>query len=197
MEQINKLATSYRFNKRITKSLSHNYNSFMHKTTEKILLGGGCFWCIEAAFQTLNGVTSVESGYAGGHITNPSYREVCSGNSGHAEVVKIEWDPEQVNLEHLLAIFFKVHDPTTLNRQGNDTGPQYRSFIGYSSEKQRSICKDYIDAIQSQFTNSIVTELVDSPPFYLAEIEHQNYYKNNTSQPYCQLVIKPKLDKIQ
>ena len=169
----------------------------MKNSNEKILLGGGCFWCIEAALQTMDGVISVRSGYAGGEIEEPTYRQVCSGETGHAEVVEVVWDRSVTNLQAILDVFFKVHDPTTLNRQGNDVGTQYRSFIGYFDETQRQICQQTIEQQQNQFSDSIVTQLADSPVFYLAEPEHQNYYRENKYQPYCQIVIKPKLDKLK
>ncbi len=168
----------------------------MQNSNEKILLGGGCFWCIEAALQTISGVSSIRSGYAGGNTKEPSYREVCSGETGHAEVVEVIWNRSVTNLEAILDVFFTVHDPTSLNRQGNDIGTQYRSFIGYYTDPQLQTCQRIIKQQQTQFSSKIVTQLVDSPVFYVAESEHQNYYRQNANQPYCQIVIKPKLDKL-
>lgn len=162
----------------------------------ELILGGGCFWCVEAAFQLVDGVIEVESGYAGGSQANPTYRDICYGNSDHAEVVRVRWDPQITNVESILTVFFKVHDPTTLNRQGNDIGTQYRSFIGYFGEQQKNEVLRHLKRIESDFDSPIVTELQDSPLFYIAEEEHQNYYRNHSNQPYCQIVIKPKLDKV-
>lgn len=161
-----------------------------------IILGGGCFWCLEAAFQKLPGITKVTSGYAGGSQTNPDYHEVCGGKTGHAEVVLVEWDLQQTDLQSILDIFFLVHDATTLNRQGNDIGTQYRSFIGYQDQEQLDVVTNMIDQQQSLCSGSIVTELQESPAFYPAEIEHQNYYNQHTNQPYCQVIIRPKLQKV-
>jgi len=168
----------------------------MATTNESILLGGGCFWCIEAALQLIDGVTSVTSGYAGGDTPKPTYYQVCGGNSGHAEVVKVDWDSNLVDLQKILSVFFQVHDPTTLNRQGNDIGTQYRSFIGFNDARQKEICQNFIRQFTPAYDSPIVTELQEAPEFFPAEIEHQDYYKKNTNQPYCQIVIKPKLDKI-
>jgi peptide-methionine (S)-S-oxide reductase len=150
--------------------------------------GGGCFWCLEATFQLVPGVTHVTPGYAGGTLKNPTYEQVSTGTTGHAEVVKIDFDPTQITYEQLLKIFFKVHDPTTPNRQGNDIGPQYRSIILYTNDKQKQIAQSFL-------TNT-VTELVPLDVFYEAESYHHNYYQNHPDQAYCQLVIRPKLDKL-
>jgi len=161
-----------------------------------ILLGGGCFWCLEAVYQKLPGVTQVTSGYAGGQLVDPTYQQVCSGQSGHAEVVAINWQPKQLALETLLTVFFEVHDPTSLNRQGNDIGTQYRSFIGLSDTDQRLLVENTIKTQQAKLANPIVTEIQLNPIFYPAEASHQSYYRQHQSQPYCQLTIKPKLDKL-
>ena len=162
-------------------------------------LATGCFWCTEALFQQLNGVKSVVSGYSGGHVENPSYEEVITGQTGHAEVCKIEYDPEQISFEELLKVFFNTHDPTTLNRQGNDIGPQYRSAIFYHNEGQREIAervKSELDA-GGTWKNPIVTEITPFQKFYPAEDYHQNYFRNNPNQGYCRYIIAPKLQKFE
>ena len=162
-------------------------------------LATGCFWCTEALFQQLNGVKSVVSGYSGGHVENPSYEEVITGQTGHAEVCKIEYDPEQISFEELLKVFFNTHDPTTLNRQGNDAGPQYRSAIFYHNEGQREIAervKSELDA-GGTWKNPIVTEITPFEKFYPAEDYHQNYFRNNPNQGYCRYIIAPKLQKFE
>ena len=167
--------------------------------SETAVLGGGCFWCIEAVFQQVKGVASVESGYAGGDVENPTYEQVCSGKTGHAEVVRVSFDPDEISYRKLLEVFFYVHDPTTLNRQGNDIGTQYRSIILYTSPEQEKIAKELIDKLEEQkfFADPIVTQLEPLKVFYRAEDYHQSYYENNTAQPYCQLVIFPKVEKFQ
>ncbi|MGM0368212.1 MAG: peptide-methionine (S)-S-oxide reductase MsrA [Actinomycetota bacterium] len=162
-------------------------------------LGGGCFWCLEAIFGQLKGVEEVQSGYSGGFRKNPTYEEVCSGNTGHAEVIKIRFDPEIISYRQLLKIFFSIHDPTTPNRQGNDVGSQYRSIILFTSENQKRIAKDYIKKLGEKniYSGSIVTEVKPFKKFYKAENYHQNYFENNTSQPYCQTIISPKVEKFR
>ena len=161
--------------------------------------GGGCFWCTEAVFQQLKGVQSVVSGDAGGHVDRPTYQQVCTGTTGHAEVIQITYDPAQVRYEELLEVFFKTHDPTTLNRQGNDTGTQYRSVVFYHDDQQREIAtrvkKQLDDA--GIFDTPVVTEISPAPEFFAAEDYHQNYYKQNPNQPYCQAVVGPKVKKFQ
>ena len=166
---------------------------------EVATLGAGCFWCVEAIFSSLSGVKSVDVGYSNGHIESPTYEQVCSGNTGHAEVAKILFDSEIISFEDILEIFFKTHDPTTLNRQGADIGSQYRSAIFYHSESQRDISLQIIEKYNTsnKYGDKIVTELEEAGKFYLAEDYHQEYYKNNKTAPYCQLVIKPKLDKLK
>ena len=162
-------------------------------------LGGGCFWCVEAVFQRIEGVLSVKPGYAGGDIKNPTYKQICTGNTGHAEVAKIEFDPEKITYSQILNVFWQSHDPTTLNRQGNDVGTQYRSVIFFHDESQREIAeKSKIDADKSGYwDNKIVTEITLLDNYYDAEDYHDNYYNNNPNQPYCLFVIKPKLDKLE
>ncbi len=166
---------------------------------KKITLGAGCFWCVEAVFQRLSGVQEVVSGYTGGAIANPTYKEVCSGKTGHAEVVQVSYDESKISLENILEVFFKTHDPTTLNRQGNDVGSQYRSAIFYHDDEQRETAVRVIEAlVQSEaFDKPIVTEVVPIKNFYKAEDYHQNYFEQNGQQPYCDMVIKPKLEKFE
>jgi peptide-methionine (S)-S-oxide reductase len=161
--------------------------------------GTGCFWCTEAVFQQLKGVISVVSGYSGGHVENPSYEQVTTGRTGHAEVCQIEFNPDQISFEELLEVFFQTHDPTTLNRQGNDVGPQYRSVIFYHSEEQRKIAERVKDELEANktFKNPIVTEITAFSKFYAAEDYHQNYFRNNPNQGYCRYVIAPKVDKFE
>ena len=163
---------------------------------KQITLGGGCFWCIEAAFDNVNGVESVVSGFSGGKIKNPSYREVVGGQTKHAEVCQITYDPKTISLVNILEIFFLVHDPTTLNRQGNDIGTHYRSIILYHNNDELNIIKRELKKYNKKyFKNKIVTEIKKYEVFYMAEEYHQDYYKNNFNQPYCKLVIEPKLQK--
>ncbi len=166
---------------------------------EVATLGGGCFWCLEAVYDQLKGVVSVESGYSGGKTTNPTYREVCSGSTGHAEVVRITFDPAVISFAEILEVFFAIHDPTTLNRQGNDIGSQYRSVIFYHSPAQRAIAEKTIAEITAAkiWDKPIVTEIVPFQRFYIAEDYHQEYFENNPGQPYCQVVVAPKVAKFR
>ncbi len=166
---------------------------------KKATLGSGCFWCTEAVFQQLEGIESVVSGYAGGHIKNPAYREVCEGRTGHAEVVQLSYNPEVVSYETILEVFWKTHDPTTLNRQGNDVGTQYRSVIYYHDEEQRQLAQTYKEKLDASgaFTDPIVTEISPMDVFYPAEEYHQNYYNNNPGQGYCSFVVRPKVEKFK
>ncbi|HTK81127.1 MAG TPA: peptide-methionine (S)-S-oxide reductase MsrA [Bacteroidota bacterium] len=159
----------------------------------------GCFWCVEAVFQNVKGVQSVVSGYSGGTVANPSYKEVCTGSTGHAEACQITYDPAQVSYPELLEVFWKTHDPTTLNRQGNDAGTQYRSAIFYHSEEQKELAEHYKKELDSAgaFDNPIVTEISPYQNFYKAEDYHQNYYNDNSMQPYCMFVIRPKVEKFK
>jgi peptide-methionine (S)-S-oxide reductase len=164
--------------------------------SQTAVLGGGCFWCLEAIFSGLKGVVKVESGYSGGNESNPDYEKVCSGNTGHAEVVRIKFDPNKISYEILLRIFFTVHDPTTLNRQGNDSGTQYRSIIFYDSPEQEQTALRVIEDIKNSriYKDSLVTEVKPLGKFYKAEDYHQEYFSNNPGQPYCQVVISPKVE---
>ena len=166
-------------------------------TSETAVLGGGCFWCLEAVYKELRGVERVISGYAGGSVTNPSYEQVCSGRTGHAEVVQITFDPNQISFREILEVFFTIHDPTTLNRQGADVGTQYRSIILYASPEQEQTARDVIEETRQSgiWRNPIVTEVVPLDRFYPAEAYHQNYFEQNPYQPYCQIVIAPKVAK--
>ena len=160
-------------------------------------LGGGCFWCTEAIYQMLPGVKSVVSGYAGGKTENPTYKQVCEGNTGHAEVIQIEFDPGVISYEKILETFWEAHDPTTLNRQGADTGTQYRSVIFYHSETQKAAAEKSKAAAQKDFIQPIVTEIRPLTKFYKAEGYHQDFYRNNPNQGYCRAVIQPKVDKFE
>lgn len=164
---------------------------------EKATLGGGCFWCIEAVLQRLKGVQNVVSGYAGGQVKNPAYREVCAGTTGHAEVVQVVYDPEKISYEQLLKVFMLSHDPTSLNRQGADVGTQYRSIILYEDEKQKEKAKTVLQELRSVYDRPIVTELKELETFYPAEPYHQNYYNNNPGAGYCRIVIDPKVRKLR
>lgn len=162
---------------------------------KEIILGGGCFWCIEAVFSRVEGVYETVSGYAGGRLKDPTYQQVCSGATGHAEVVKVVYDESVVSLETLLEIFFAIHDPTTLNRQGGDVGTQYRSVIYYGDEAEKRIINEAIAKAQKDLSSPIVTEVAAKATFYPAEEYHQNYYDTNPTQGYCQVVIRPKVQK--
>ena len=167
--------------------------------SEIATLGGGCFWCVEAVFQRIEGVISVKPGYAGGNVKNPTYKQICTGNTGHAEVAKIEFDNSKITYSQILNVFWQSHDPTTLNRQGNDVGTQYRSVIFFHNDSQEEIAKkSKVDADKSGYwDNEIVTEVTLLNNYYDAEDYHDNYYNNNPNQPYCLFVIKPKLDKLE
>ena len=157
--------------------------------------GAGCFWCIEAILLNVPGVNSIEVGYTGGHIDNPTYKMICEGNTGHAEVAQIEFDNKKITYEQLLFIFFDIHDPTTLNWQGNDVGTQYRSSIFYHDSTQKELAEKVKSVLKSKYNNKIVTEITSLKEFYIAEDYHQNYYNNNKDAPYCNFVIKPKIEK--
>ncbi|TKX85616.1 peptide-methionine (S)-S-oxide reductase [Halorubrum sp. SS5] len=167
--------------------------------TETATVGGGCFWCVEAAFKELDGVEAVTSGYAGGHVEDPSYREVCTGNTGHAEVVQVEYDPEALSYEEILEIFFTVHDPTQLNRQGPDVGTQYRSIVLYHDDEQRRIAENYVAALDEEggYDDDVVTEVERLETFYRAEEKHQDYFEKNPADAYCTMHAQPKVEKVR
>jgi peptide-methionine (S)-S-oxide reductase len=165
--------------------------------TETATLGGGCFWCLEAVYQQLKGVQHVESGYCGGQVPNPSYEAVCKGTTGHAEVVRVTFNPAEISYREVLEVFFTIHDPTTLNRQGNDVGTQYRSVIFFHSPEQEATAKQVFACMASVWDAPIVTQLVAEQPYYKAEDYHQNYYRNNPMQGYCAFVVEPKVSKFR
>ena len=172
-----------------------NYCMAQNSNTQ-ITLGGGCFWCVEAAFEDAKGVESVVSGFSGGQIKNPAYREVISGKTNHAEVCQITYNPDIININNILEIFFLIHDPTTTDRQGNDIGRHYRSIILYHNDDELNLIKSEVEKYDTEFfNNKIVTEIQKYEAFYSAEEYHQEYYKNNSNQPYCKIVIEPKLQK--
>ena len=166
---------------------------------EVATLAGGCFWCLEAVYEQLMGVESVVSGYTGGHVVNPTYEQVCTARTGHAEAVQVTFDPQVVSYRDILGIFFTIHDPTTLNRQGHDVGPQYRSAIFYHDDEQKAAAEQTIAEIEASkiWGKPIVTEVTALPEFYVAEGYHQEYYRRNAAQPYCQVVISPKVAKFR
>jgi peptide-methionine (S)-S-oxide reductase len=168
-------------------------------SSENAILGGGCFWCLDAVFRDLDGVLEVESGYAGGADPHPTYEEVCNGRSGHAEVVKVTFDPRVLSFRDLLGVFFTIHDPTTLNRQGNDAGTQYRSVIFCQTPEQRRVTNEVIASLSGNrlWKKAIVTEIADAVPFHPAERYHQDYFENNAGQPYCMFVVAPKVAKFR
>ena len=173
--------------------------TIMSKDLEKATLGGGCFWCTEAVYLELKGITEVKPGYSGGHIKNPSYKEVCAETTGHAEVVQITFDPEIVSYSQILEVFFITHDPTSLNRQGNDVGTQYRSAIFYHSEEQKAVAEKVIQLFEEEkiYDKQIVSEVTEFDKFYVADDYHLDYYNRNKTQGYCQFIITPKLDKFR
>lgn len=178
---------------------NRDMDSQSNSRKEVATFGAGCFWCVEAVFQSLSGVDKVVSGYSGGHVKDPTYRQVCNGTTGHAEVCQIYYDSDVISFEGLLEVFWSTHDPTTLNRQGNDVGTQYRSAIFYHTEAQKSLAEEYRLALDESeaFPNRIVTEIVPYETFYEAEDYHQEYFDLNPDQPYCTYVIKPKMEKFR
>ena len=170
---------------------------YMSMNVQKITFGNGCFWCTEAIFQTVKGVKSVTSGYMGGDVVNPTYEQVCTGTTGHAEVIQLEYDADEINLDELLLIFFKTHDATTLNRQGNDIGTQYRSAVFYHNDEQKQAAEAMIVKLTNEkvYDSPIVTEVTEATKFYTAEGYHQNYFAGNSTKSYCAFVIQPKLNK--
>jgi peptide-methionine (S)-S-oxide reductase len=165
------------------------------ENTEKAILGGGCFWCLEAVYQLVDGVTEIKSGYTGGSNPNPTYEEVCSGMTGHAEVVEVTYETSKLSYKDILSIFFDIHDPTTLNRQGNDTGSQYRSVIYYLDDSQKTIANEMVDSIAHKWKDLIVTEITKLNDFFEAEAYHQDYYRRNPGSSYCFFVVRPKVEK--
>ena len=168
-------------------------------TTQLATLAGGCFWCLEAVFEQLKGVKKVESGYSGGHVPNPSYEAVCTGTTGHAEVTQVTFDPDVISFHDLLKVFFAIHDPTTLDRQGGDAGTQYRSAIFYHDDEQRGVAEDVVRELEAEhvFDDPIVTKIEPLEAFYPAEEYHREYYRRNPNQPYCRAVIAPKVAKLR
>ena len=160
-------------------------------------LGGGCFWCLEAVYEELQGVVDVESGYAGGHVERPTYRQICGGDTGHAEVVRMEFDPQQIGYREILEVFFTIHDPTQLNRQGNDVGEQYRSVIFTHSPTQRAVAAAIIREIQPHHDREVVTQVMPAGAYWRAEDEHQEYFRHNPAQGYCMFVVAPKVEKFR
>lgn len=193
-----KSETFLQMNQGSTNALNSNHNS-IPSTLDTATFGAGCFWCTEAQFQQLKGVQRVESGYSGGTVKDPSYKEVSNGNTGHAEVSNIYYNPKEITYDELLAAFWQTHDPTQLNRQGNDVGTQYRSVIFYHNVDQKNKAEQYKTRLNLEhaFGKDIVTEISPATTFYKAEEYHQNYYNQNANQPYCQFVVKPKLDKFK
>ncbi|QNK62397.1 peptide-methionine (S)-S-oxide reductase MsrA [Pedobacter sp. PAMC26386] len=179
--------------------LSVNGADAQQKKSQKATFGMGCFWCSEALFQRLDGVTKVKSGYEGGQLADPTYEEVCTGTTGHAEVIEVTYDPAKISYDELLEVFWKSHDPTTLNRQGADSGTQYRSVIFYSTPEQKTAAEQYKAELNkiNAFGKPVVTEITKAQPFYVAEGYHQDYFNKNADKPYCRLVILPKMEKLE
>jgi len=169
----------------------------MSANTETITLGGGCFWCVEAVYEKVDGVTAVESGYTNGHVERPSYEQVCGGNTGHAEVVRVSYDPAKIGLRDILEIFFVIHDPTTLNRQGNDVGTQYRSGIYFENPEQERVSREVLNEVNAHHKGRVVTELKPLTNYSRAEAYHQHYFANNPEQGYCAYVVAPKVEKFK
>lgn len=169
---------------------------FIYMSNETIIIGGGCFWCLEAFFRRLDGVVNAESGYAGGTVANPTYEQVCTGDTGHAEVVRITYDTAVISLSEILEFFWKAHDPTTVNRQGADVGTQYRSVVFFDDAQQKETIQQSRDTAQNNYSQPIVTQIVPATTFYPAESYHRDYYERNPDQGYCRMVIKPKLKKL-
>jgi peptide-methionine (S)-S-oxide reductase len=176
---------------------NNNIDKKKERVMETSILGGGCFWCTEAVFERVEGIKDVISGYAGGEILNPTYKQICTGTTGHAEVIKIIYDPKVITYEQLLQIFAECHDPTTLNRQGADVGTQYRSTIMYLSDSQEKAARLWKESLSDKFVDPVVTEIIPAPKFYKAEEYHQDYYTKNPNQGYCSVVIRPKLKKLK
>lgn len=192
-------AQKQKVKKDISKNMTTNTNGSVNTATDTATFGTGCFWCTEAIFQQLEGVVSATSGYSGGHVNNPSYKEVCTGTTGHAEVLQVVYDPSKITFDELLEVFWQTHDPTTLNRQGNDVGPQYRSVVFYHNNEQKEKAEKYKAELDKSgaFNNPIVTEISPFTKFYAAEDYHQDYYNLNGAEPYCNIVIRPKVEKFK
>ena len=178
-------------------SIKHPLASNPRPGHEFATLGGGCFWCLEAVYEELEGVVDVESGYAGGRVPRPTYEQVCGGATGHAEVVRIEFDPGVISFREILEVFFVIHDPTQSNRQGDDVGTQYRSAIFIHSDEQRRVAAEVIDELKSHVTGQVVTEVMPVPDYYRAETRHQEYFRHNAAQGYCMFVVAPKVAKFR
>jgi peptide-methionine (S)-S-oxide reductase len=178
-------------------SIRHPLSAAPRPGHEFSTLGGGCFWCLEAVFEEIEGVVDVESGYSGGRVANPVYRQVCEGTTGHAEVVRIEFDPVGLGYRQILEVFFAIHDPTTLNRQGNDVGDQYRSVIFTHDDAQRAVAEAVIADAQPGYRSQIVTQLLPAPVYYRAETDHQEYFRHNAAQGYCMFVVAPQVEKFR
>lgn len=178
-------------------SIRHPLSAAPRPGHEFATLGGGCFWCLEAVFEEIDGVIDVESGYSGGRVANPGYRQVCEGTTGHAEVVRIEFDPSRLGYRQILEVFFAIHDPTTLNRQGNDVGDQYRSVIFTHDDAQRVVAATVIAEAQPSCRSPIVTQVLPAPAYYRAETDHQEYFRHNAAQGYCMFVVAPKVEKFR
>lgn len=193
------ISCSAKENVGIQKEKDNMSNKIDDINLETVTFGAGCFWCVEAIFEKLEGIESVTSGYMGGSVDNPTYEKVCTGETGHAEVCQIKFNPEIISFEDLLEVFWKTHDPTTLNRQGADVGTQYRSVIFFHNERQKELAEYYKSKLDKSgaFKNPIVTEITAAGKYFIAEDYHQNYFKNNSAQPYCQFVIVPKLRKFE
>ncbi len=177
--------------------IGQNKGKPMSENIKTATLGGGCFWCIEAIYEKVEGVVDVVSGYAGGHVKNPTYKQVCDGTTGHAEVCQIHFDADKISYDEMLRIFWLAHDPTTLNRQGGDVGSQYRSVVYYHDDQQKDAAEKSLKEAQVDFNDPIVTEIQPLDQFYKAEVHHQDYFANNPNAPYCTFVIKPKMDKLK
>lgn len=182
-----------------TSLISSNFTNMQNIETDTATFGAGCFWCVEAVFQQLDGVLKVTSGYSGGHVANPTYEQVCEKTTGHVEVAQIVYDPKKISFDELLQVFWKTHDPTTVNQQGNDIGEQYRSVIFYHNEEQKKLAEHYKEELNKSgaWDKPVVTSVEPLKNFYEAENYHQNYFNNNTDQPYCRYVIQPKVEKFQ
>ena len=178
-------------------SIKHPLSAAPRPGNEFATLGGGCFWCLEAVFEELDGVVDVESGYTGGHVGRPTYRQICDGDTGHAEVVRVEFEPQRIGYREILEVFFAIHDPTTLNRQGSDVGDQYRSAIFFHSEAQRLAAESLIREAQASYDHEIVTQLLPATDYFRAEDYHQEYFRHNMAQGYCMFVVAPKVQKFR